>query len=118
MERISEMKKILVLAFLFCASCATNNKYTVLKSMTERSASCSLDIYMVSDPVPRKYETIGVFSVTDNGLSANCDMENAIAVNKVAACKAGALGIKFTEVLLPNGKSTCVQTQSNFLIYK
>lgn len=113
------MKKIaIVLLSLFFVSCATNNKYTPLAKFTEKPSGCSLDIFMVSDPIPKKYETIGVFSVTDNGLSANCDMENAIAANKVAACKAGADAIKFTEILLPNGKSTCVQTQSNFLIYK
>lgn len=113
------MKKMAIaLVSLLCVSCATNNKYTPLTKLAEKPTGCSLDIFMVSDPVTKKYETVGVFSVTDNGLSANCDMENAIAVNKVAACKAGADAIKFTEVLLPNGKSTCVQTQSNFLIYK
>jgi hypothetical protein len=103
---------------LLLSSCATTNKYTPLKTLNSKLADCHLDVYMVTDQISKKYETIGVFSVSDSGLSADCDLENSIKANKAAACKAGADAIKFTEVILPTGKSTCVQTQSNFLIYK
>lgn len=111
------MKRIFLLQILLFG-CATSNQYTSLIKSESKPIGCKLDIYMINDEVKKNYTTIGVFTVSDNGLSSSCDLNNSIKENKLAACKAGADAIKFTNIETPNGKTTCHQTTSSFLKYK
>lgn len=114
------MKELVLSLFLATlAGCATSNKYTSLLTAAPKDARCDIKVYMPNEKPEKAYNSLGVFTVSDNGFSINCDLDNAINENKKAGCLAGADAIFFTTINMPNtGGSSCAQTTSTFLKFK
>ncbi|HVI45859.1 MAG TPA: hypothetical protein VM802_13375 [Chitinophaga sp.] len=93
------LKSIIVLLFI----CSINIQVNA-KNFTDTTG---VFVIAKDDMLPDGARKIGKVKVTDGGFKTNCSYDSTIVQAKAKAIKAGGNVIKITELLAPDGLSTC-----------